>query len=117
MDDEPDLTELISFEIQRLGFSTLEAHSGSSAYTLLQETPAIEMIISDVRMPNGDGVEFLERAKSLRPQVPFVLMSGYADISEAHAQKLGAEVLLHKPMDLADISGLVKKVLQFDPPL
>lgn len=111
VDDEPDLTEVISFQLNQMGIQTLEAHSGSEALSILQENPSIDLVISDVRMPSGGGIDLMKKVKKNWPSIPVVLMSGFADVMEEEAKAMGAAVLLQKPMDLSQIGEWVQKLL------
>lgn len=111
VDDEPDLTEVISFQLNQMGIRTLEAHSGTEAWNIFVENPGIDLVISDVRMPSGDGIDLTKKIRKHQPSVPIVLMSGFADVMEDEAKEMGAAVLLQKPMDLSDIGCWVQKLL------
>ncbi len=99
VDDEPVLRELVAFILLDHGFKVSEADSGDSAYLMLRER-SFDVVVSDVRMPNGSGVDLLQRINQLRENRPEVfLVSGYSEISPAEAKRLGARDLLSKPVD------------------
>lgn len=111
VDDEADLTDVIAFHLEHLGLNTVLAHSGPEAYEHVQ-TKKIDLVISDVRMPKGDGIELLKDIKRIKPDLPVVLISGFADVNEAEAKRLGAQALLPKPMGISDITRIVQKILK-----
>jgi two-component system, NtrC family, response regulator AtoC len=97
VDDEQTIRKLCITVGEALGFICLEADSGESALTLLEEQP-VHMILSDMVMPNMSGLEFLERAKKLLPRTEVALMTGHGSIETAvQAMKLGAYDYITKP--------------------
>jgi CheY-like chemotaxis protein len=99
VDDEPVLRELVAFILIDKGFQVLEAESGDAAFQLICKND-FDVVVSDVRMPNGSGVELLTRIRGMTKRKPMVfLVSGYSEISWEEARKLGARDLLNKPVD------------------
>jgi two-component system, NtrC family, response regulator AtoC len=97
VDDEQTIRKLCITVGEALGFICLEADSGESALTLLEEQP-VHMILSDMVMPHMSGLEFLERAKKLLPRTEVALMTGHGSIETAvQAMKLGAYDYITKP--------------------
>jgi DNA-binding NtrC family response regulator len=97
VDDEQSIRKLCITVGEALGFICLEADSGESALTLLEEQP-VHMILSDMVMPHMSGLEFLERAKKLLPRTEVALMTGHGSIETAvQAMKLGAYDYITKP--------------------
>jgi len=111
VDDEPDLRELIAKALELKGFKTLMAENGTRAYQVLQ-TQAVDMVISDIRMPGGDGVAFLRKAKQLDEELPFILITGFADINSQEAHHAGAVALICKPFNLNDLVGVIQKAFE-----
>jgi two-component system response regulator PilR (NtrC family) len=99
VDDEPVLRELVSFILVDKGFQVRSAESGDSAFQMIQ-TEQFDVVVSDVRMPNGSGIDLLRKVNSLDEPRPIIfLVSGYSEISLEDAKKLGARDLLNKPVD------------------
>lgn len=99
VDDETDLRQAILFDLKRRGCQLFEAGSGDEAWEIVQNH-AIDIVISDVRMPNGNGIDLLKNIRGRNSTLPkVVLASGFADISEPEAQKLGASALIEKPIN------------------
>lgn len=100
VDDEPVLRELVSFILADKGFRVTTAESGDVAFKMLLDRH-FDVIVSDVRMPNGSGIDLLNKINTLTtPTRPMVfLVSGYSEISLDDARKLGAKNLLNKPVD------------------
>src|SRR4051794_40929547 len=89
VDDEPDLREALKTFFEMINFTVLCAGSGNTAFNLLQQE-AVDIVLSDVRMPDGDGTELLQELRRQGNQVPFVLMTGFADVSREKAKQMAA---------------------------
>jgi two-component system response regulator PilR (NtrC family) len=99
VDDEPVLRELVAFILTDKGFHVLEAESGNAAYRMICKG-YFDVVVSDVRMPDGSGVDLLKRISAMQNPKPQVfLVSGYSEISLEEARMLGARDLLNKPVD------------------
>ena len=97
VDDEQSIRRLCVTVGEALGFVCLEAESGDSALSLLEQQPT-HMILSDMVMPNMSGLEFLEKAKKLLPRTEVALMTGHGSVETAvQAMKLGAYDYITKP--------------------
>ncbi len=110
-EDEPDLREPLAMEFETLGFHVLQAKNGVEAYRIV-ESQKVDAVISDIRMPGGDGVELLKKIKALDQCFPVVmLITGYSDLSHDDAYHLGAEGILSKPFDLDEIGAALNRIL------
>jgi len=110
VDDEPDLREILVEELRDQGFEVSEASSGNEAWSLVQKTE-FKVVISDIRMPHGDGIGLLKNIHGgslAKPPIVF-LLSGFSDLSEQDAKKLGARQVFSKPFELDMISQALKE--------
>lgn len=111
VDDERDIRELIGDGLKRLGHTVLEADSGSSALQIIQEHK-INLLVTDIRMPNGDGISLL---KDIREQnlgsFPVIVMTGFSDVSPEEILQLGAKHILLKPFRLKEFITVVNSCL------
>jgi DNA-binding NtrC family response regulator len=90
------LTEILSFE----GYKIDEAADGEEGLKRFSEKK-YDLVLCDIKMPKLDGIEFLERAKMLHPDVPIIMISGHGNIDTAvEAVKKGAFDYISKPPDL-----------------
>jgi two-component system response regulator AtoC len=97
VDDEQSIRRLCMTVGEALGYTCMEANSGETALTLLEEQPA-HMILTDMVMPNMSGLEFLEKVKKLLPRSEVAVMTGHGSIETAvQAMKLGAYDYIGKP--------------------
>lgn len=91
----------------------LEAVDGEEALNLVK-TDTIDLVISDIKMPKIDGVELLEKIKSLYPNIPVIMISGHGDIQLAvECIKKGAYDYIPKPPDLNRLITSLKNALEF----
>jgi DNA-binding NtrC family response regulator len=79
VDDEQGIRQLLTLVFSRAGYTVRAAENGKRAITLLEEAPA-DVIISDVRMPDMNGIEFLRAARERLPEVGVVMMSAFATL-------------------------------------
>ena len=109
MEDDDALREAISFTLGVHDISHCLASNGIEALAWLNtETPAI--IVSDVRMPELDGIGLLRAVRRQMPEVPFVLMTAYADVAAAvDAIKSGAREFLLKPFQPETLIEVVER--------
>ncbi|HEY1272106.1 MAG TPA: sigma-54 dependent transcriptional regulator [Terriglobales bacterium] len=97
VDDEQSIRRLCTTVGESLGFSCMEADSGESALSLLEEQTA-HMILTDMVMPRMSGLQFLEQVKKLLPRTEVAVMTGHGSIETAvQAMKLGAYDYITKP--------------------
>jgi len=111
VDDEP--TNLRSFEfLFRKTFTILTAESGQEGLAILENTP-IHLIISDQRMPNMTGVEFLRKVKEKWPEPKIILLTGFTDneaVKEA-VNDIGIYWYANKPFDPDEMGRLMRNAL------
>ncbi|MBF0287633.1 MAG: response regulator [SAR324 cluster bacterium] len=115
VDDEKDIPDLISIqfykEIEAGIFKFLFASHGAEALELLKKTH-IDMVITDIIMPNIDGLKLLERISDLYPKVKTVVVSAYGDIKNIRvAMNCGAFDFLVKPLQMSDLFITINKTL------
>lgn len=109
VDDEESLRKAIVFEFQRKGYKVMSAENGVIAKEIVVRE-AVDVVISDVRMPGGDGVDFIRAIKKIRPWVPFAaFVTGFADITLEEAYDLGAEAVFPKPFSRASLRDFVSR--------
>jgi two-component system nitrogen regulation response regulator NtrX len=99
VDDEANLRKMVGALLQSEGFETLEAPNGAAALAAV-ERDAPDAVLLDLMMPGGpDGLATLEQLKRVAPDIPVVMMSGRATLTDAvRATKLGAFQFLEKPL-------------------
>ena len=111
VDDEQSYRQLLTLVFEGDGHHIRTAMNGREALTLLEEEPA-DVIISDVKMPDMDGIELLRAVREFLPDTGVVLMTAFASVETArNAFKLGADDFIQKPFDVDELKIIVKKAL------
>jgi two-component system, NtrC family, response regulator PilR len=110
-DDERSLRELLAIVLRREGHEVLLAESGEVALTALKRGP-LDLLISDIKMPDMSGVEVLRAAKATDASLPAIMMTAYASTETAvEAMRLGACDYLIKPFDVDELKLKVREKL------
>ena len=112
IDDEKNIREGLQIALEDEGYEVLTAEDGTSGlHTALSE--AIDLIITDLRMPGTSGQEVLQKVTGQTPGVPVIVLTGHGTVETAvDAMRMGAYDFLTKPLDLERLSLLVKRALQ-----
>ncbi|MBA3243018.1 MAG: sigma-54-dependent Fis family transcriptional regulator [Acidobacteria bacterium] len=112
VDDEQGMRQLLSLIFGRAGHEVRAAESGAKALELLRREPA-DLIISDVKMPDMNGIELLRAVREFLPEVAVVMMTAFATVDTAReAFKLGADDFIQKPFDVDELKLIVEKALE-----
>lgn len=102
LDDNPDMLKSLELILQQEGFETATALSGRDAVALQKKAPA-DVLITDILMPDVDGMEVIDEFRSHWPGVRIIAMSGGGERVKADylsvATQIGADVTLKKPVD------------------
>lgn len=111
VEDEDVLRDAIQALFQKKGCHVFSAENGRKAFAVV-EKEKIDFVVSDVRMPDGDGLELLSKLRERNPDLPLVLLAtGFADLTEEEAIKRGAVALIHKPFRGAKLVQQVESFL------
>ncbi|KAA1259285.1 Transcriptional regulatory protein ZraR [Rubripirellula obstinata] len=109
-DDEKNLQELMRTELPRMGYRVTVCPDGLTAVAAL-EKQSFDCLLVDLDMPGMNGIEVIEKARSLRPEIEAVIMTGNPSQETAIAAlRYGVFDYLTKPSRLADIAGLMGRV-------
>lgn len=112
VDDEQSYRQLLSLVFEGDGHSLRTASNGRDALRQLKGEPA-DLIISDVKMPDMDGIELLRAVRETLPDVGVILMTAFASVETAReAFKLGADDFIQKPFDVEELKLIVRKTLE-----
>lgn len=111
VDDEPLMLETIGDLFETFQFQVDKAKSGNHAWSLC-EKKSYNLVLSDVRMPDGDGIELIKKIKAKDAVSPSVLfMSGFSDLMNEEIYHLGAEGKFTKPFDNQAVRTAIQKCL------
>ena len=119
VDDEEHIRMLIADVLQDLGCEVLEADTGQAGLAILQTTPWIHLLITDVGMPGGmNGRQLADAARQHRPNLKTLFITGYAEtaiISHGHLEQ--GMAVLTKPFAIEELAKRVKEMIESDQPL
>lgn len=112
VDDDPSLRQVMSMQLEELGYHVLAASSGGEALQLLGSGP-VALVITDYRMPGMSGMELLEKIRSDHPTLPVIMITAYGSIGNAvEAIKAGAFDYISKPLDFDQLAIAVRRALE-----
>ena len=112
VEDESVLRRLMRSKLESQGYKILEAKDGTEALSICQQKFAIDLIVSDLAMPEMSGLELREKATALRPSIKFLLISGYAkDAVGSPEQIVQFGDFLGKPFLPEDLVRRVRELL------
>jgi DNA-binding NtrC family response regulator len=112
VDDENHMLQAMETVLARLGHSILKCSNGEQALKMLSSS-TVDLVISDMKMPNMGGAELLVKIKTIYPRLPVVMITAYGTIQQAvEAMKNGAFDFITKPFSAEDLEGVVKRVFR-----
>ncbi len=110
VDDEPLVRATLVTALERAGHSVVFCESGLHAVEAFAKSP-FDAVLSDVRMPHGDGAWLLRQIRKAAPDLPVILMTGLADDRRLHGVTFDARTrLLKKPLDLRGLLALLEEL-------
>ena len=111
VDDEPDIRELLEITLLRMGLDTSSAEDYSSATRLLNNE-SFDLCLTDMRLPDGDGIALVEYIQLKYPHIPAAVITAHGSIDLAiKAMKSGAFDFVSKPVSLETLRNLIEKAL------
>ncbi len=112
VDDEESICETLADVLEDEQFETISVHDGEAAVLMVQEHNP-DIVFLDIWMAGSDGLETLEKIKTLSPFTEVIMMSGHASIANAlEATKRGAFDFIEKPLDLETIILSTRRALE-----
>src|SRR5438132_7290936 len=111
VEDEPKMLRLLELNLADEGYTTRSAASAEAALSLLRQE-SVDLVLTDLRLPGMDGLEFLQAAKRVNAALPVVVMTAYGTVETAvEAMKAGASDYVLKPFSLEEIKLIIRKEL------
>lgn len=116
VDDEPDIRELLEITLGRMGLETASAADLAEAYALLNDAHPLQLCLTDMRLPDGNGIELVEHIQQEHPGIPVAMITAHGNVDSAiRALKAGAFDFISKPVALDKLRNLVSSALELDP--
>ncbi|HHT80277.1 MAG TPA: sigma-54-dependent Fis family transcriptional regulator [Spirochaetales bacterium] len=111
VDDEKNIRNGLAMAMELEGYETLTAEDGAEAWSLMGKKD-VDLVITDLRMPNLSGEQLLQKINSAYPRLPVIILTGHGTIETAvDAMRKGAIDFFTKPVELDRLSLVVKKAL------
>jgi len=111
VEDNIETLRLFSHVLRDLGYAVLEAEHGGIAIQIIQEKhKSIDLLVTDIKMPEVDGITLVENLRKLDPTIPVIVMSAY--LNEENSQKLkkiGINNILEKPFRIKDLESAINE--------
>jgi CheY-like chemotaxis protein len=113
VDDEGTVLQLVVEVLNELGLAPLATGSPRSALEILAENSCVDLLITDVRMPEMSGVTLAQHARRLHPNVRILFITGYAaDFSDGMRDHMEGTFLLTKPFALDVLAQTIEKLIR-----
>lgn len=112
-DDDDSLRRVLEFQLQDVGYTVVSAENGAQALEMFSGVD-FDCVITDWRMPQLSGLEFIQRASAIRSETPIIVITAFGDVETAvSAMRSGAFDFITKPFDRQAILMTVEKALKF----
>jgi DNA-binding NtrC family response regulator len=113
VDNDDSIISVVERIMSRLGYAVVGTALCSDAIRMMQARPdRFDLVITDMKMPDMDGLELTAELMKIRPGIPVILCTGYSDLADDPAVKAaGIRAILPKPFGVGEISGLIREVL------
>jgi two-component system response regulator PilR (NtrC family) len=112
VDDEQSMRELLEIVLRREGYEVLVADNGRAALATLERQP-VDLLISDIKMPDMSGVDVLRAARGIDPDILAIMITAFASTETAvEALRLGADDYISKPFKVDELKLRVRKALE-----
>ena len=113
VDDEPALTATFQRLLARLNYQVTSRNSAREAIALFRENPAhFDLVITDLTMPEMNGLELTRQLRALRPDLPVLLASGFsAELNRENLHAAGVADLLEKPISMTALADVLQRTL------
>lgn len=112
VDDDPENVRNYSEILIDMGYQVIARGEVDSALTLVEGNTALDLVITDYRMPGKSGLDFIVALRHLRPRLPVIMITAYGNIETyLHSISLGAFEYVNKPINKKDFERIVRHAL------
>ncbi|UTA47330.1 sigma-54 dependent transcriptional regulator [Simiduia sp. 21SJ11W-1] len=113
VDDEPDILELLNITLARMGVQCDTAETVAHARTLIESEKRYDICLTDMRLPDGNGIELVKLIQAQCPDTPVAMITAHGNIDTAiESMKAGAFDFLSKPIDIERLRTLVATAIK-----
>lgn len=112
VDDEQDFIKTLSERLILRNMGSAVVHDGESALRLIDQDEA-DIMVLDLKMPGQNGIDVLKKVKEKHPYIEVIILTGHgSDNDKDQCMELGAFEYLHKPLDIVELTNIIKKASQ-----
>lgn len=112
LDDETAQRDILTGYLKKKGYKIFSASSGKEGIDITQNN-LVDIILSDFKMPDLNGIEVLEQVKKINPEISFVIVTAYGTVENAvKAMRLGAFDYISKPVDLDELDLMIERIIE-----
>jgi DNA-binding NtrC family response regulator len=112
IDDEAAQRDILTGYLKKKGYKIFPASSGKEGIEITKNNP-VDIILSDFKMPDLNGIEVLEQVKKINPEISFVIVTAYGTVENAvKAMRLGAFDYIAKPVDLDELDLMIERIIE-----
>ena len=116
VDDEPDVRKVVGMTLKKAGYDVIEAEDGEKGIEEVKKgenSILLNLIITDIRMPNMNGIDVINYYKKEWPSIPIIVLTGFPDLEMATTMlKHGVSDYLVKPVESDKLRASVAKALE-----
>jgi DNA-binding NtrC family response regulator len=115
VDDEKSMCEVLRLLLEDDGYSVISAHHGREAIERIADGEEVDLIISDLKMPELDGMDILNFLRDTEREIPLIMITAYGTIEDAvEAMKKGASDFITKPFNKDMIRHVVRRIFRME---
>lgn len=112
VEDNPDVRRTVVAQIEALGYAVTAVEDGPQAVAVLESDAPLDLLFSDMVLPGGlSGAEIAARARALRPGLPILLTSGFADLHQNGDAPAPTDTILRKPYRRSELGVAIRKAI------
>ena len=112
IDDEAAQRDVLTGYLKKKGYKIFSASSGKEGIEITKNNP-VDIILSDFKMPDLNGIEVLEKVKEINPEISLVIVTAYGTVENAvKAMRLGAFDYISKPVDLDELDLMIERIIE-----
>ena len=116
VDDEPDVRKVVRMTLEKSGYNVVEAEDGEKGIEEIKKgenSILLNLIITDIRMPNMNGIDVINYYRKQWPSIPIIVLTGFPDLEMATTMlQHGVSDYLVKPVESAKLRASVAKALE-----
>ena len=110
IEDKSSLRKMLTLALEKKGHEVVSVATAEDGRTAATDGSSFDLVLSDLQLPDGTGIDVLETFRRAQPGTPFVVMTAFGSVDTAvQAMKLGAVDFLEKPVELPDLFALVAR--------